>query len=474
MALGLLAPELTVFGLALLVLGLDLVLPDHRRPLLGYLVAAGLLGAIVLTAGLAGQRAVILFETLVVDDLAIFFKLLFLIAALLLSLTAVDYLRERALPPGEYFALLLGATAGFLLLASAREFVSLYVALELSALCLYLLAGFERRTPQSPEAGLKYVLMGAAGSAALLYGIALLFALTGTMDLARLGQVLAAPTPLTLLAAVLLVAGLGVKVAAVPFHMWVPDVYQGAPTPVTAFLAVASKAAGFVVLLRVCETALGALADLWPLLFGGLAALTMTVGNLLALPQTDLKRLLGYSSVAQAGYALMGLAVASPALAASLVFFLLTYLWTTLATFLVVVFFSARLGSDEIAAYQGLGREAPRLLTVSLTVGLLSLIGLPPMAGFIGKVYLFATALGQGLLWLVVLALFNTALSAAYYLRVLRALFLQESPEPPPALKVPRTLQAALAVALLGLFGVGLYPGPFLSAAARAVQVLFP
>ncbi|MBI2942287.1 MAG: NADH-quinone oxidoreductase subunit N [Chloroflexi bacterium] len=489
--IALLAPELALAVVALVVIGLDLVLPAERKSLLAYLGVLGLIAAGALAVGLGGSTQVGYAGTWIVDPVAIFFKLLFLIAAAFVLLSSIDYIRRRTDYQGEYYAVLLFATTGMLMMASARELITLYLALELTSISLYVLAGFLKGEKTSAEAGIKYLVLGAVSSAALLYGMALTFGLTGTTVLPDIARQIAAnrveTSPLLMVALVLVAAGFGFKVAAVPFHLWVPDVYQGAPTPVTAFLSVASKASGFVILLRVFTVAFAGLTPVWAGLFAVLAAVTMTVGNVGALRQTNVKRLMGYSSIGQAGYALMAFAAFLPgqspavnsataatnsATVSALLFFLLAYALTNLAVFAAIIHVSNRLGSDELADYAGLSGRAP-VLSLALLLGLLSLVGLPPMVGFWSKIYLFYSVFNAGVIWLVVVALLNSALAASYYLRIIHAMYLRPAPVDKP-LAADAPLGLALAASVIAVVVLGLLPSPVFQAAASAAANLRP
>jgi len=470
--LGLLAPEISLAGTAIVVILLDLFI--QRK---GWLVIVSLAGLVV-SAGLSlamwgGSSQAIFNNMLAVDNFALFFKLLFLGIAALVILASTDYVSKFARFQGEYYALVLLAALGMMLMAATTELISIYIALELTSICLYVLVGF-LKDRKSSEASLKYLLLGAIASAVLLYGMALVFGFTGKTQLSEIAQVLQAMSPQTLLASpalilgiVLLVAGFGFKIAAIPFHMWVPDVYEGAPTPITAYLSVASKAAGFAIILRVFYTAFGSPELLsqvnWGLIFAVLAAIGMTLGNIVAIPQTNIKRMLGYSSIAQAGYLMVGLATMglSPVTdilgRSGLLFFLASYALTNLGAFIAIIAISNKLDSDKIDDYSGMGKRAP-LLALALTLCLISLIGMPPAAGFMAKFYIFSGAVQHGLLWLVIIAVINSVISAYYYLRVVKVMWLGE---PASEEKVPSSgaLRLALSLSCLGVLLLGIIPG---------------
>jgi NADH-quinone oxidoreductase subunit N len=479
--LYLLAPEISLCALALVVILLDLFI--GRKWILGVVSVVGLIVPAVFTVALWGTNETSFAGALVVDQFALFFKLFFLVVAALVLLSSTDYAHKFVGFRGEYYALVLLAAMGMMLMASTRELISIYIALELTGISLYVLAGF-LKDPKSSEAGLKYLLLGAVASAVLLYGMAMIFGLTGTTHLGGIAAAISAEgllsSPALLMGIVLLVAGFGFKIAAVPFQMWVPDVYEGAPTPITAYLSVASKAAGFAVILRVFYEALGPASLDWGIIFAVLAAITMTLGNVVAIAQTNIKRMLAYSSIAQAGYLMIGLAAVSAlspdALGHSgpgaLVFFLVSYALTNLGAFIAIIAISNKIGSDQISDYSGMARRAP-LLSLALAFCLISLTGIPPTVGFMAKIYIFSAGVNYGLIWLVIIAVINTVISAYYYLRVVRVMYLGA---PLSEERVPSSgaLRAALSFACLGVLVLGIYPWILLRIAETAVSVFLP
>jgi NADH-quinone oxidoreductase subunit N len=469
--LYLLAPEISLCALAVVVILLDLFV--GRKWIVGAVSIAGLIVPAVFSILLWGSNQTTFGGALVIDQFSVFFKLLFIAITALVLLSSTDYSRRFAAFRGEYYALVLLATTGMMLLASTRELISIYVALELTGISLYVLAGFLKDS-KSSEAGLKYLLLGAVASAVLLYGMALVFGLTGTTHLGEIATAISAggilESPALLMGIVLLVAGFGFKIAAVPFQMWVPDVYEGAPTPVTAYLSVASKAAGFAVVLRIFYEALGPASVDWSMVFAVLAAITMTVGNVVAIAQHNIKRMLGYSSIAQAGYLMVGLAAVTSTGSSALVFFLGCYALTNLGAFIAIIAISDKINSDEIADYSGMIRRAP-MLALALALCLISLTGIPPTAGFMAKIYIFSAGVNSGLLWLVIIAVVNSVISAVYYLRVVKVIFLGE-PVSEERVSSPRSLQTALALACLGVLLLGIYPWLLLRVAETAASVL--
>ena len=464
-------PELSLAAVALVVILLDLFI--QRKGLLVIVSIAGIVVSAGFTLAMWGGSSQAIFNNmLAVDNFAMFFKLLFLGIAALVILSSVDYVSKFARFRGEYHALVLLSTLGMMLMAATAELISIYIALELTSISLYILAGF-LKDQKSSEASLKYLLLGALASAVLLYGMALVFGFTGKTQLGEIAQVIQTMSPEILLNSpalilgiVLLIAGFGFKIAAIPFHMWVPDVYEGAPTPITAYLSVASKAAGFAIILRVFYSAFGLpqwLSLEWGLIFAVLAAIGMTLGNIVAIPQTNIKRMLGYSSIAQAGYLMVGLATMglSPVTdvlgRSGLLFFLASYALTNLGAFIAIIAISNKLNSDLIEDYAGMGKRAP-LLALALTLSLISLIGMPPAAGFMAKFYIFSGAVQHNLLWLVVIAVINSVISAYYYMRVVKVMWLGK---PVSEEKVPSSgaLRVALALSSLGVLLLGIIPG---------------
>jgi len=476
-------PELALLGFALLVVLLDLFV--RQKKVLAGVSIAGVIVSGAFTLALWGTPANdVFYATLAVDRFGLFFKLLLLVAVGLVIMASQDYVGKFERFQGEYYALLLISAIGMMLLVAAADLIAIYVALELSSISLYVLVSF-LKDQKSSEAGVKYLLLGATASAVLLYGMALVFGLTGKtcllciadmMELVGSGGLLSSPA--LLLGIVLLIAGFGFKIASVPFQMWVPDVYEGAPTPVAAYLSVASKAAGFAVILRVLLVGFGGMAVLsldWGLLLGVLSAITMTVGNVVAILQSNIKRMLGYSSIAQAGYLMVGLAAVGAAAGdnalgrSGLIFFLMSYAVTNLGAFIAVIAISNKTGSDLIDSFTGMSKRAP-LMALVLSLCLFSLIGLPLTGGLIAKVYIFSGAVNNGLLWLVIVAVINSCISAFYYLRVVKVMWLGA---PATEDKVPSSwaLRTALSLCCLAVLLLGVLPGGFLGIAEAAVSI---
>jgi NADH-quinone oxidoreductase subunit N len=473
----LILPEIILAVWASLILTLDLFMARsktaHRVMLVLSLV--GILLALVATVALIGQNTTAFFGFVVVDNFSIFFKIIFLLAATLVLLSAENMLERVGENAAELCGLILFCTAGLSFMASGYELMTIYLALEISSLSLAFLAAWNKNELRSSEAGLKFFVLSAVSSSILLFGMALMYGLTGSTSLRDIGRLLTTPTvlPATLLAMSMLVAGFGFKIAAVPFQMWTPDVYEGAPTPITAYMSVASKAAGFAVVIRIFDIALGggAIQSVWSDLFVVLSLVTMTVGNLAALLQTNLKRMLAYSSIAHVGYMLMGLASASAFGLSSVMFYLLVYAFTNIGAFAVVVVMSRYVVGEDLRQYAGLGRRAP-VLSAILTICLLSLAGLPPLAGFFSKLYLFWAAAQAGLYITVIWGVLNSAVSLYYYARVIRVMYLDEPAAESEKVRVGVAPALSLAAAALGVLVIGVLSSPFIAAANGAATTI--
>lgn len=486
-----LGPVLAIMATAGLVLIADLMTPRDRKKWLSGIAIAGLAAAAIwlVVLILRDRQASFFSDTMALDNFSIFFTFMFIGVSGAVILASLDYVERFEDRQGEFFALILIATSGMMLLSGARDLVTIFVALELTSIAQFILAGF-LRDDKGSEAALKYLLLGAVASAVILYGMAFLYGIAGTT---RLISTDGGPSIASAIASgddgirsalivsmVFLAAGFGFKMAIVPFQMWTPDVYQGAPAPVAAFLSVGSKAAAFAVVLRIFFEGFGAntfvIGDEWKYLFAVLAAVSMCIGNVMALRQTNIRRMLGYSSIAQAGNFLVGVAAISATTnhdtqlgASGVVFFLATYAFTNLGAFFAVMAISNRTNSDEIEDYAGMGRRAPIPAAVLLFC-LLSLTGLPPTAGFIAKIYIFNAAVQADLVWLVIIAVLNTAVSAFYYLGVARQMYLGTADDA-PVIRSPMLTQGLLVLAAAGVFVIGVYPIPLIDAAQRAVNV---
>jgi len=479
----LLTPEYLVTGLAFLVLTGDFFLRTGRKDLLAYLSVLGLAGILAFTLPYLWNKDGTLYRGVVlVDGFSLFFKGFFLVMGVVAVLSSVDYVKRHLDHPGEYYGILLFTVVAMMMMASAGELLTAYISLELLSFGLYALVSFERYNPKSNEGGTKYILLGALASALLLYGISQVYGLTGTTRFNEISQALATTTDMSpgmLVGLMLIIAGLGFKVAAVPFHMWAPDAYEGAPTPITAYLAVGSKAAAFALILRLFTNAFMPAVEDWQLILIIMAALTMTLGNLVALVQRNIKRLLAYSSIGHVGYLLLGVAALAAVdsdngvsvelshLAANgVMLHLVAYGVTNMAAFLSVIAIYNATGKEEIADFAGVSRRSP-VVAMVFAAALFSLAGLPIFAGFTSKFYLFTAAATQGLLWLAGLAILMSLISLYYYLMIIRQLYIEPVKDPSP-IRVPRLTLAVLGVLLLGIIFVGVYPAPLMDAIHHA------
>jgi NADH-quinone oxidoreductase subunit N len=477
MNLHLIIPEMAVVGLALAILLADLWTPAAFKPRLGWVAAAGL--AIILAASFSGQTAggSVSFGGLFIDDaLGIFFRRFFIGAALLVVLLGTEFADRIPVGIGEFYVLVLLALAGMMFAASANDFILVFVALELITVSFYVLVSFQRGRPASLEAGVKYLVMGGLSAGFLVFGIALLFAAANTTNFTDLRAAAdsLADNRLFWLGLLLALVGLAFKTAVFPMQMWAPDVYQGAPTPVTAFLAIASKAAGFVLLLRVLFMAVPFVARRWETLFMIVAAVTILYGNLCALPQRSLKRLLGYSSIAHAGYLMLGVAALNRDGSAAILYYLLGYLFTLGAAFIVICIVCRE--TDDIGALAGLGRRSP-FLAAGMAMAMVSLAGIPPLAGFAGKLFLLESvvehaAVNPAYYKLAIVAVAGVVISLAYYLGVVRAIYWpKDSPDVSPV-KISPIMRISLGVCMAGMLYIGLFPNAAIQAATEAVKAL--
>ena len=470
-------PELILAGAGIVVLLLDAIRPLRNRNALAALTMLGVVGAAVATLFLwdfdSAARPTVFGGMVATDRYSVFFRLVILASAAVAVLLSAHYLERTREAGGEYYALLLFAASGMTLLTAAADLIIVFLALEILSLSLYVMAGISRRRLASQEASLKYFLLGAFSSAFFLYGIALAYGATGTTSLAGIADELSGrfeDLALALAAAGLLAVGFAFKVAAVPFHMWTPDVYQGAPTPVTAFMAAGTKVAGFAALIRVGTVALGPVGwNVVPVL-AILAALTMVVGSVLAIAQEDVKRMLAYSSIAHAGFVLVGVAALNQEGISGAMFYLLAYAAMIMGAFGVVILVS-RVGEERttLRSYRGLGRTNPALAAV-LALFLLSLAGIPPTAGFIAKVLVFQAAVDAGLTWLVVLAVVASVIAAFFYIRVLVLMYMEEPDEAEGREAVPAGAAPAWALAVTGAatLVLGVFPSLVLGSIGEA------
>lgn len=463
---------LSCFGMALLLLNAFVKRGATTYAALISLAAFGVTAVVTFAGwnnpqfGFAGQVAL--------DNYAVFFHFIFLLAAALTVLMSDAYLKREGYPVSEYYTLIIFSTVGAMLMASGTDMMTIFLGLEVMSVALYVLAGFFRRQLRSNEAGLKYFLLGAFSTGFLLYGIALIYSVTGTTNVADIGTYLAMnhhliADPICIGGMLLLATGFLFKIAIVPFHMWTPDVYEGAPTPITAFMSAGPKAAAFAAFMRVFLIGLGTLHASWVGLLWVLAVLTMVVGNFIALKQTNLKRMLAYSSIAHAGYALVGL-VASNAIGISAVlFYMLAYTLMNLGAFAILVL-AGKVGEDNLTlqGFSGFGYKRP-VLAVLMCICLFSLMGIPPSAGFTGKFYIFAGALNAGYVWLAVLGVLNSAVSLYYYLRVMVYMYFRSPEEEFDWIQLKPGATICAVISVVGVLLLGIVPSAVMALARQAL-----
>ena len=463
--------EIGLAVLMLIVFLVGLVMPAGDKRRVGVLTAIGLV--ILLGISWRAEAGAEIFNgAFVQDELALFAKRLFIVATLIgvlasLPLRAVAFARRAT----EYYVAILASLLGMLVLGSARDLVLLFVAFELMSIPLYYLAGFLKREPEAVEAALKFFLVGTVSSAVLIYGLSFLYGIAGTTDIRGVATAMTTGHPMLLLGMLLALGGPGFKIAAFPFHMWVPDTYEAASTPFVAWLSVAPKAAGFIVIFRLYLEGMGDRVLFWVPAATGLAAVTIIGGNLMAIPQQNIKRLLAYSGVAHIGYMLVGFAAVSANGVAMMLFYLVAYLFGNMGAFLVVEAVAQAEGSEGIAAYRGLAQRSP-ILALSMLLFLLSLGGIPFVAGFWAKLYVFWAAAEQGLYWLVLLGAVLTVVALFYYLLVAKRMYI-DAPDRRDPIPVAPLLSFCIFVCVLGVVLAGIYPRPLVIAALRAASPLF-
>ncbi|MCJ7535909.1 MAG: NADH-quinone oxidoreductase subunit N [Anaerolineales bacterium] len=471
-------PEIGLAVLALIVLAYDLVWQGKEKRGLGWLTAGGIAVVFLLTLIFSrpGEESVQVWGGMLRHDwLGFSFTLLFLFGAAATCLFAMDM--KSLGQKGEFYLLLLVSTIGMSLMAASADLIMLFLAIETTSIPLYILAGFYKQDNKSTEAGYKYFLFGAMTSAIMLYGFSLIYGFTGTTDIYEITKmVVSGGVSLTLAIGtlILVMVGFGFKISVVPFHFWAPDVYEGAPTPVAGFLSTASKAAGFAVLMRVLLTIYAdpEVIPYWVIIVAALSVFSMTLGNAMALAQKNIKRLLAYSSIAHAGYALIGVAALSELGIASVVYYLIVYVITNLAAFGAIAAFWRISGSDQISDYAALSRRSPKLALIMM-VTFLSLAGMPPLGGFVAKFFVFAAAVNAGLVWLAIIGVLNSIVGLYYYMVVLKVVYLFRSEDEDKPVPVTRPYALALTVLVAGIILLGTLFGPWADWSARAASALF-
>ncbi|OQW30266.1 MAG: hypothetical protein A4E19_10135 [Nitrospira sp. SG-bin1] len=455
----LLLPEIVLTCWLCVVLIVDFSLPRLPKERLAYLSVAGL----AVTLGCLGWfdlnhiSGTLFGNMFVLDRMAIFFKIFILAATILVILASIEYVNRFTLFRGEYYCLVVMAALGMMFMASANDLLSVFVSLEFATLGFYVLVSYLRDDLASNEGGLKFFILGVFAAGLLAYGISLVYGETGKLVFSDMTT--AQATPGLIIGFLLIFASLGFKIGAVPFHAWIPDTYHGAPTPITTFLSIAPKAAAFAILLRIFLVALGTFKPLWVSLLVAVSILSMTYANIVAIAQRNIKRLLAYSGIAQVGNVLIGLAAGTKMGSDAILFYLLAYLFANIGAFAVVIAVSQAIGRDEIEDYRGLNRRSP-FLAFSMLLFLLSLAGVPPLAGFIGKLYIFVAAIKEGLYVLIAVGLINIVISMYYYLIVVKQMYINEPLDPSP-IAISGAMKTVIYIGLAGTLVIGIYPQPF-------------
>ncbi len=472
-----LLPELILFAFGLLILVWDICFSKESKSQLVIIGLIGIVAATIFSFDQPGAGRYIFTQQLSIDYFTLFFRLLFLASSALVFLMSVNYLRVQGIERGEYYALVLFATAGLMIMSAGVSFLSIYLGLELTAICCYILCGFLARDNRSGEAALKYFVLGVFASAIMMYGISFIYGATGSTYLHEIGKTLAntADYPLLLtVGMVLLMVGLCFKIAAVPFHMWAPDVYEGAPTPVSAFMSVGPKVAAFAVLLRIFMVALFPLKEQWSFLFAIIAVLTVTLGNIMALRQESVKRMLAYSGITHVGYALIGVVACatSPSIGAtSVLLYFMLYFMANMGAFGVLILLCSKGNVGETYEdLKGLGKASP-LAAMLMTIFMLSLVGIPPTGGFVGKLWVFAAAVKADIIWLAIVGVVNAIISSYYYLRVLVVMYMHEAAAEIEPINSP-ALMVALSIMALATLYMGICPNVFFDLAQKSLAAI--
>lgn len=463
---------LAIFGMALLLV--NVFVPSEQKAYLGYLSLVGIIAAGVATIGGWGVSLDAFSGSVVQDNFALFFKGIFLLSAGLTVLISDHYMKREGCNQGELYPLILFATMGMMLMASGTDLMTVFLGLEVLSVSLYVLAGFNRANLKSNEAGLKYFLLGAFSTGFLLYGMALTYGATGTTKIPKIAEFVAfngmvAQSPMFYIGMLLMASGFAFKIAAAPFHMWTPDVYEGAPTPMTAFMSAGPKAAGFAAFMRVLIIAFPSLKADWSDLLWILAVLTMTVGNLIALNQDNIKRMLAYSSIAHAGYALVGFTAGNAEGSAGIMFYMLSYAFMNIGAFAIIILVGKKgEENNNVADYAGFATKHP-VLALAMSIFLFSLAGMPPTAGFIGKFYLFSGAIKAGYIWLAIIGVLNSAASVYYYLRAMVYMYMKNPTEEFDWMTLSPAVMLCILIAVVGVLVPGVVPSYLLELAQKAV-----
>jgi NADH-quinone oxidoreductase subunit N len=470
-------PEMFLSVLAMVLLLINVFIPGDRKSYLGYLSFIGIVATGVLVGAGWGSHIESFSGSVVLDNFATFFKMIFLLAAGLAVLISDQYMEREGCNHGELYPLILFTVVGMMLMAAGTDLMTIFLGLEVMSVALYVLAGFNRKNHKSNEAGLKYFLLGCFSTGFLLYGMALTYGATGTTRIAKIavavGQMSLPSANIMLVAGMLLMlTGFAFKVAAAPFHMWTPDVYEGAPTPMTAFMSAGPKAAGFAAALRIFLVALPTLQVEWSQVLWVLAVLTMTVGNITALRQDNIKRMLAYSSIAHAGYCLVGFTAGNATGTAGILFYMLSYTFMNIGAFAIIILVGKKgEANGNVQDFTGFGVKHP-VLAVAMSIFLFSLAGMPPTAGFIGKFYLFSGAIQNGYIWLAVIGVLNSAASVYYYLRVMVFMYMKDPTEEFDWMQVTVPMALCVAISVAGSLIPGIVPSLILQFAQQAIKLI--
>ena len=469
-------PEIIIAAAACILLMVDLVTPKNRKNLIGYLAIAFIIVAGFYTYNLLGVKNTVMGDMYWVDGYGAFFKFILYIATIFTIMLSLNYINvEKMESKGEYYTLMLFSLCGMMIMASGADLLTIYLGIELMALPIYVLVGYLRDDKKSNEAAMKYIILGALSSGILLYGVSLIYGVTGTTNLVGISTALTGSDsvnmPVFLLGVVLLTSGLCFKLAGFPFHIWAPDAYEGAPTSITAFMTVGAKAAGFAAAMRIFIEALMPAYNDWYLILTVVAVLSMGYGNIVAIMQTNIKRMLAYSSIGHAGYALLGIIAGSGEGTAAVLFYMLVYAFMNMGVFGVIILMrKGTVTGDNINHYRGLAKKH-RLLALVMLIFLFSLAGIPPTAGFMGKFFIFMTLINKGMITLAVYALLTSAIAAFFYIRIVMLMYMKE-PEGEFDLSPSRAIYYVLGIAVIVVMVLGIYPGPIITLAQKAALIL--
>jgi len=464
---------LVAFGLLVLLLGV-FSSSEGQKDYLGYVSLVGVVLALIFSFRLFGSFQSGFSGMVVADNYAVFFKMVFGIICLLTILISIGYTRQQGIGMAEYYVLVLLSTVGMMLMAAGTNLLTIFLGLETMSISIYVLAGIKRTDPKSVESAMKYFILGAFATGFFLYGVALVYGATGSFNLKEIASFLSASgsagrTPLVIIGIGLLTIGFGFKVATVPFHMWTPDVYEGAPTSITAFMATGIKAAAFAGLIRVFYSALGTFQPDWVAIMWLLSVATMTVGNIVAIAQSNIKRMLAYSSIAHAGYILVAFTAGNELGTSSILYYLLAYAFMNIGAFAIVILLGTKDQENTlISDYAGIGFKYP-LLAASMTIFMLSMAGIPPLAGFMGKFYIFSAAVKANLYWLAIIGVLNSALSVYYYLRVTVVMYFREAEKETTGLTFSLAGVIGVIIAVAGVLYLGIFPSSVLALARASI-----